>query len=160
MRLRLPYIFRTEADHFIPVSTSHVDVATLSLESLRDILGASLDVVGEDATLDVNRAGEGPRVILSLFRVNDRLLLSAQTAHGYFELHDVEGFVIVEPDEVIFFGGSGSSLSGLLIGRSGSCSLFANVDRALLETEPVDLAPAQMLAAMQLGLVTLRPAGE
>ena len=136
---------------------NRVKGSEISYNRLRDLLAAKLEIVGTDATFDINREGEGSRLLLSFFEVEDQLILSAQTAHGYFEIHNIAGYVVVEPDEVIFFGGEPNSVSGLIVGRQGSCSLFANVERQLLEAEPSKLAPPQMLAAMQLGLISLRP---
>jgi len=124
------------------------------IDQLAQTLDARVEYVGGDATLTVLGSGGTPSVVLALAGVESgqETVLSAQTVHGYFELHNVERYVVVEPDELIFVAESGDRLSGLVVGSSGACSLFANVRRSTLDADLTELEPALLLAAMQLGL--------
>lgn len=124
------------------------------IDQIARTLDARTESVGNDATLTVLGSGGTPSVVLALAGVESgaTTVLSAQTVHGYFELHDVERYVVVEPDEVIFVAEDGERVSGLVVGSSGACSLFANVRRSTLGADPTELEPALLLAAMQLGL--------
>ena len=65
--------------------------------------------------------------------------------------------VPVEPDEMIFVAEDGGKISGLVVGRNGACSLFANVERSLISADLSTLEPSLLLAAMQLGLTEIVP---
>ena len=80
------------------------------------------------------------------------VLVSVQTKHGYFELHGLTGFLLFEPDEVIFVRAEDEKVSCLVIGSNSSCSLFSNIDKAILKSNITELDPAILLAAMQLSL--------
>ncbi len=80
------------------------------------------------------------------------LLASVQTAVGYIELHGVSHYLCMEPDEVMFLARQGNDVSSMVIGRSCTCSQFANVHRDLLGTDLVQLDPALLMAAVQIAL--------
>lgn len=122
------------------------------LDRITEVLGARREEFGDQVVLSIGSAGT-QTVALSLHGSAEVFtVVSAQTSYGYFEIHEVIRHVVVEPDEVIFLAESGEHLSGMVIGRSGACSLFANVDRAILSSDLAQLDPALLLAAMQLGL--------
>ncbi len=79
-------------------------------------------------------------------------LITAQTQHGYFEIHDCSGFVVVEPDEVLFVSSSGEFLSSLVVGAQGTCSLFANIRKSIIHADFAKLDSTILMAAMQLSL--------
>jgi hypothetical protein len=83
----------------------------------------------------------------------DGPLVSVQTQHGYFELHDCDAFIVFEPDEIIFVHTVGEFVSCLIIGRECTCSLFSNIRRENLNADFSTLDPAVLLSAMQLSLV-------
>jgi hypothetical protein len=124
------------------------------IDAIAQILGARKETNGVETVLMIGATSAGtPSIVLTLSSLEDgSTVLSAQTVHGYFELHGVARHVPVEPDEVIFVSEVGDRISGLVVGASGTCSLFANVDRATLAADFGSLEPALLLAAMQLGL--------
>lgn len=79
-------------------------------------------------------------------------LISVQTQHGYFELHACTGFMVFEPDEVIFVQATKKLVSSLIIGRQSTCSMYANIDREILGADISDLDAPVLLSAMQLSL--------
>lgn len=80
-------------------------------------------------------------------------LLSVQTLHGYFELHDVDGYLILEPDEIIFYQMTETKVSSLIIGHQATCSSYSNISREILKSDFTTLDPAVLLSAMQLSLL-------
>lgn len=79
-------------------------------------------------------------------------LVVAQTQHGYFELHDCSGFMVFEPDEVIFIGSEGEYISSIVVGGQCTCSMFVNIRREILSTDFTRLDPRVLMSAMQLSL--------
>jgi hypothetical protein len=79
-------------------------------------------------------------------------LVVAQTQHGYFELHDCSGFMVFEPDEVIFIGSEGDYISSIVVGGQCTCSMFVNIRREILSTDFTRLDPRVLMSAMQLSL--------
>ncbi len=79
-------------------------------------------------------------------------IVTAQTQHGYFEIHDCTGFVVVEPDEVIFVSAQNGLVSSLVTGRSCTCSLFANIRADIITSDFAKLDASVLMAAMQLSL--------
>jgi hypothetical protein len=129
-----------------------VDLSSETVSTIARVLNARAESLGSETTLHIEPA-ESTRVALTLSSLADgRTVISAQTVHGYFELHDVSRFVPVDPGEVIFVAEVGEKISGLVVGREGTCSLFANADRSTLSADFAELEPALLLAAMQLGL--------
>jgi len=79
-------------------------------------------------------------------------VISVQTHQGYIELHSVTGFVLIEPDEVMFIAKQADKFSGLVVGKTCTCSQFANVSTALLRADFTTLDPSLLMAAMQLSI--------
>jgi hypothetical protein len=79
-------------------------------------------------------------------------MISVQTSYGFFELHDCIGFTIFEPEEIIFIQQKNETISCLLVGCNGTCSMFANVRKEILNTDFNSLDPPVLLSAMQLSL--------
>jgi hypothetical protein len=79
-------------------------------------------------------------------------LLSVQTHHGYYELHDCQSFLVFEPDEVIFINANDTFVSSLIIGGRCTCSMYTNISRDILNSDFSKLDPAVLLSAMQLSL--------
>jgi hypothetical protein len=55
-------------------------------------------------------------------------------------------------NEVTFVGEEAGKLTGLIIEKEGGCSLYANVDRALLSGDFTQLGPEVMLSGIALSL--------
>jgi hypothetical protein len=80
-------------------------------------------------------------------------LISVYTTTSHLQLHFCSGYVISEVlGEVTFVGEQGGKVSGLIIEKEGGCSLFANVDRALVSGDFTQLGPEVMLSGIALSL--------
>ncbi|MDW8219165.1 MAG: hypothetical protein RML40_01410 [Bacteroidota bacterium] len=82
-------------------------------------------------------------------------LVIVQTQHGYFELHDCTGFLVFEPDELIFISANATHISGLVVGKQCTCSMFTNVRRSNLSADFTELDPRLLMSAMQLSIAEL-----
>jgi hypothetical protein len=80
-------------------------------------------------------------------------LVSVYTESSHLQLHFCSGYVVSEMlGEVTFVGEHNGKLSGLIVEREGGCSLYANVDRALLSGDFTRLGPEVMLSGIALSL--------
>ncbi len=80
-------------------------------------------------------------------------LISVYTGNAHLQLHFCSGFVVSEMlNEVTFVGEHNGKLSGLIIEREGGCSLYANVDSAILSGDFTRLGPEVMLSGIALSL--------
>ena len=82
-------------------------------------------------------------------------LVIAQTQHGYFELHDCTAFLVFEPDELIFVSANETHISGLVVGKQCTCSMFSNVRKSNLSADFAELDPRLLMSAMQLSVAEM-----
>lgn len=75
-----------------------------------------------------------------------------QTKHGYFELHECSGYITFEPDEVIFVTERAEYISGMVLGKHCTCSMFSPIQKAALHANFAELHPSLIMSAMQLSL--------
>ncbi len=81
------------------------------------------------------------------------ILISVYTPTAHLQLHFCTGYVVSKLlGEITFVGESDGKLSGLTIEREGGCSLYANVDRAILSGDFTTLGPEVMLSGIALSL--------
>ena len=81
------------------------------------------------------------------------ILISVYTPTAHLQLHFCTGYVVSKLlGEITFLGESDGKLSGLTIEREGGCSLYANVDRAILSGDFTTLGPEVMLSGIALSL--------
>ena len=80
-------------------------------------------------------------------------MVSAQTQHGFFELHRCTGFIVFDPGELIFIQTEEKTVTSLIIGQEATCSMYANIDRKILSADFTNLNPALLPSAMQLSLI-------
>jgi hypothetical protein len=98
------------------------------------------------------------RIALEIYpgiRIGNRRgnLISVYTQNTHLQLHFCSGYVVSEMlGEVTFVGEYDGRLSGLIIEKEGGCSLYANVDRALLSGDFTRLGPEVMLSGIALSL--------
>ena len=136
-----------------------VNFTAETLDSIVTLLGARREALGSDTVLYIESGGPTPAIVLTIASLDKGAsVISAQTIHGYFELHDVDRVVPVETGEVIFVAERDDRISGLVVGKEGTCSLFSNVARATISADFTTLEPPLLLAAMQLGLAENIPA--
>jgi hypothetical protein len=75
------------------------------------------------------------------------------TEAAHLQMHFCSGFVISEDlGEATFVGEDRGKLSGLIVERTAGCTLFANVDRAILSGDFTQLAPEVMMSGVALSL--------
>jgi len=89
---------------------------------------------------------------VKLGKASEGSLISVQTQHGYFELHDCTAYVVFEPEEIIFVHADDEKVSSMIVGNHSTCSMYTNISRGILNSDFTSLDPAVLLSAMQLSL--------
>jgi hypothetical protein len=143
---------------------------TFSTDDVRQIgqtLGHEPQVVAEFDEFLFNLSNTSTRQSLALTLANNvplggesgvpftGTLVVAQTQHGYFELHNCTAFMVFEPDEIIFLSADDVAVSGMLVGKQCTCSMFVNVRRENLSANFAELDPRLLMSAMQLSVAEI-----
>jgi hypothetical protein len=122
------------------------------------VLGSAATAFGQSWTWNLKNAETRQAVSLTIYgsvEFSDSetgSLVSVQTLHGYFELHNCTSFMTFEPDEVIFVLESSDKVSCLIISKLGACSMFSNIRREILNADFTTLDSPLLLSAMQLSI--------
>jgi hypothetical protein len=128
------------------------------IKVISDTIGIKPKQFEDSWTWNIKDPGETKPLIFTLYNHIDLgagkigSLLSVQTRHGYYELHNCTSFMPFEPDEIIFMQSGIEYLTCLIIGKQSTCSLFSNIKRELLKSDFSELHPAVLMSAMQLSI--------
>lgn len=147
-----------------PPSPSDAPIMTKSLFGPRDlkkiqsVLAAAVKPAGQATRFEIATSQPGRALALEIYpevSIGERRgpLVTVYTSNAHLQLHFCTGFVASDMlGEVTFVGESNGKLSGLTIEREGGCSLYANVDRAMLSGDFTKLGPEVMLSGVALSL--------
>ena len=81
------------------------------------------------------------------------MLVVVYTGNSHLQLHNCTGYVISEElGEVTFVAEAPKRLSGLVVERGASCSLYAALDRQLISSDFTQLGVEVMLSGVALSL--------
>jgi hypothetical protein len=81
------------------------------------------------------------------------MLVVVYTGNSHLQLHNCSGYVISEElGEVTFVAESEDRLSGIVVERGASCSLYAGLDRNLISSDFTKLGVEVMLSGVALSL--------
>ncbi len=81
------------------------------------------------------------------------MLIVVYTGNSHLQLHNCTGFVISEElCEVTFVMETPRQLSGLVVERGASCSLYSGLNRALISSDFTTLGVEVMLSGVALSL--------
>jgi hypothetical protein len=80
-------------------------------------------------------------------------LIVVYTGNSHLQLHNCTGYVCSEElGEVTFVAETGERLSGLVVEKGASCSLYASIDRELISSDFTQLGVEVMLSGVALSL--------
>ena len=128
------------------------------IEKISATLGTDSQMFDRGWSWKLHNPGNNQSLVFTVYkdaRISNEItgtLISVQTQHGYFELHNCSGYLLFEPDEVIFVEAGDTKLTCLIIGKECTCSMYANISREILETDFAELDPPVLLSAMQLSI--------
>ena len=101
---------------------------------------------------------QGRRLTLEIFQdiaigTNKGNLVNVFTPSAHMQLHFCTGFVASDVlGEVVFIGEYNGRLSGIIVERAAACSVYSNVDSALLTSDFTKLGSEVMLSGVALSL--------
>jgi hypothetical protein len=88
-------------------------------------------------------------------QIGDKIgnLISVYTSNAHLQLHFCTGFVMSEMlGEVTFYAENNGKVTGIIVEREVGCSMYANVDSAVLSGDFTNLGPEVMLSGIALSL--------
>jgi len=81
------------------------------------------------------------------------MLVVVYTGNSHLQLHNCTGYVVSEElGEVTFVAEVSNRLSGLVVERGASCSLYASINRDLISSDFTNLGVEVMLSGVAMSL--------
>lgn len=85
---------------------------------------------------------------------NEDNLISLYSENSHLQLQSCKYYIISNMlEEVIFYTEAENKISGLIISKKGDCSLYANVDKATLAADFMNLNSEKLLSAVALSVI-------
>jgi hypothetical protein len=134
------------------------------LDHIASVLEAEFDHDGGLARLELAHEESGRRLTIEVLTGIDALpdevadrqpanLVSVYATSSFLQLQGCTGYIASEElGEVIFFGRRGGATNGLVVEREAGCSLYANVDDALLSSDFTTLPPEMIMSSVALSM--------
>jgi predicted GNAT family acetyltransferase len=89
----------------------------------------------------------------SLMETPPNNLISVSSPSSFLQLQGCTGFIASqELGEVIFFVKRNGTINGLVVERAAGCSLYANVEDALLSADFMQLPPEMVMSSVALSM--------
>jgi hypothetical protein len=128
-------------------------------QKIGGILGAEKITLEKDHfRIKISNPSEKRVLILEIYpeiflgRVRGMLIV-VYTGNSHLQLHNCSGYVISEElGEVTFVTETENRLSGLVVEKGASCSLYAGLDRSLISSDFTKLGVEVMLSGVALSL--------
>lgn len=130
-----------------------------NIDAIGKVLGTKPKPLGNDVfRFEVKNEEEPRKLALEIhlgLDVNDEQMnmVSVYAYNTFLQLHNCTAFVASEMlQQVTFFGRSGDKTSGLIVEKTAGCSLYANVDHAILNGDFTQLPEDLMMCGIALSL--------
>ena len=130
-----------------------------NIETIAKILDTDAKPLGEDVfRLELKHAESDRKLALEIHlgldvKGDSMNMVSVYANNTFLQLHNCTAFVASEIlNQVTFFGTSGSKTSGLIIEKEAGCSLYANVDEAIMSGDFTQLPEDLMMCGIALSL--------
>ena len=130
-----------------------------NIETIGKVLGATPKPLGDDVfRIEVKNEEENRKLALEIhlgLDVNEEQMnmVSVYSYNTFLQLHNCTAFVASEMlQQVTFFGKSGTKTSGLIVEATAGCSLYANVDEAVIAGDFTALPEDLMMCGIALSL--------
>ena len=128
-------------------------------DKIGEILGAeTLSKEADHFRIEVINSEEKRRLLLQIYPETKLgktrgALIVVYTGNSHLQLHNCTGYVVSdELGEVTFVAETPERLSGLVVERGASCSLYAALNRELISSDFTQLGVEVMLSGVALSL--------
>lgn len=131
---------------------------SIDINIISKTLGVEIEKTDNSYSWKQSNKESGQSLFVSVYNdapVNDEgegVLVSVQSNHGYFELHDCTSYIDFENSEIIFIHSNEERLTTLVIGKNCSCNMYANISKHLFEQDITELDNSVIMSFMQLSL--------
>lgn len=131
---------------------------SIDIDVISKTLGVEIEKTDNSYSWKQSNKKSGQSLFVSVYNdapVNDEgegVLVSVQSNHGYFELHDCTSYIDFENSEIIFIHSNEERLTTLVIGKNCSCNMYANISKHLFEQDITELDNSVIMSFMQLSL--------
>lgn len=129
-----------------------------SIEEISRILGATAKKTGNIYRIEL-KDEQGQNSLAIEININLQVddnqmnLISVYAQQTFLQLHNCTGFVASDIlNQVTFFGKKNGVVSGLIVEQESGCSLYSNVDEALLQGDFTKLPTEVMMSSVALSL--------
>lgn len=163
--IQQPVCYISLTDHIDHQSNFRVSKAMIheftkeNINTIGDILNAKPKPLGDDVyRLEIKDEESGYKLALEIhlgLEVNNEKMnmVSVYSGNTFLQLHNCTAFVASEMlQQVTFFGKNGDRLSGLIVEKDAGCSLYSNVDEAILKGDFTQLPEDLMMCSIALSL--------
>ncbi|GAB5408942.1 MAG: hypothetical protein BalsKO_13070 [Balneolaceae bacterium] len=130
-----------------------------NIDAIGKVLGSTPKPLGDDVfRIEVKNEEENRHLALEIhlgLDVNNEQMnmVSVYSYNTFLQLHNCTAFVASEIlQQVTFFGKSGTKTSGLIVEQTAGCSLYANVDEAIISGDFTALPEDLMMCGIALSL--------
>jgi len=130
-----------------------------NIDAISQVLLAQAKPLGNDVyRLEITGDGDSRKIALEIHLGLDvkgtRMNMVSVYAHNTFlQLHNCTAFIASSLlKQVTFFGKTGDITSGLIVEQGAGCSLYANVDEAILSGDFTELPEDMMMCGVALSL--------
>ncbi len=130
-----------------------------NIDTIGKVLGSTPKPLGDDVfRIEVKNEEENRRLALEIhlgLDVNGEQMnmVSVYSYNTFLQLHNCTAFVASDIlQQVTFFGKSGDKTSGLIVEQAAGCSLYANVDEAIISGDFTSLPEDLMMCGIALSL--------
>ena len=131
------------------------------IKKIAKVLSCDWKLKGNNYRLTIENSEKARKLALEIYpdiKIGENYgnLISVYTENTHLQLHFCTGYVISEMlEEVTFFSEKNGKVSGLIIEKEAGCSMYSNVDRAVLSGNFSNMGPEVMLSGIALSLTEL-----
>jgi hypothetical protein len=131
---------------------------TAKIASIEKVLNIKFTKRGNQYRALLQDEEQGRRLTLEIYPdiaigMNKGNLVNVFTPSAHMQLHFCTGFVASDVlGEVVFIGEHNGRLSGIIVEKAAACSVYSNVDSALLTSDFTKLGSEVMLSGVALSL--------